>query len=191
MKDIVIRHARIGDCPALARVLIDATRDAFQGSVPDRCLNWITPKESAENWAKNFKTEQSLGSGDFLFVAEVKKVEVIGLAMLSKISPHGILDLMNPDQYLFELRTLQVDPEWQHRGVGRALVSRVADQLLGEGSTSLMVGILSENPNRGFYEHLGAVYLGSRPYDWEGYQTEEILYGWSDVNKLVNKNPTN
>jgi GNAT superfamily N-acetyltransferase len=185
--EILIRQARIEDCPALGRIIVGATQDAFRGRVPDRCLEWLTPEESAANWAKNFQSEQSLAPGDFLFVAETKPRGVIGLAFLSEISVND--DDCDPPHlkaFSHELLSLQVEPAWQRQGVGRHLVSRVADQVWSEGVSHLLVRILVENPNRGFYEHLGALRLGSRPYDWEGYETEEILYGWDDMNRLRN-----
>jgi len=180
MKDIEIRHARIDDCPALGRIIVNATQDAFRGRVPDQCLNWLTPEESAANWAKNFKTEQSLDVGDYLFVAETTSSRVVGLAMLSKITPEDGYKLSILKEYAYELRSIQVDPEWQRQGIGQLLVSRVADELRQKKETHLLVRVLVDNPNSGFYEHLGAVRLGSRPYEWEGYPTEDVLYGWED-----------
>ena len=183
MEEIEIRHARIDDCPALGRILISATRETFRGRVPDPCLNWLTPEESAVNWAKNFTSDQSLAPGDYLFVAEAEN-EVIGLAMLSEITPEDNYESSIASQYAHELLTLQVAPSWQRKGVGRRLVSRIADELVRENVTHLLVRALVDNPNVAFYERLGAVRLGKRPYEWEGYETEEILMGWEDIRLL-------
>jgi GNAT superfamily N-acetyltransferase len=184
MTNILVRHAHIEDCPALASILIAATQDAFCGRVPDNCLNWISPEESAANWAKNFEGDRSLAQGQYLFVAENEHRNIVGLAMVGHPKPGLDLDPSIAAAYMRELRTLQVEPEWQRKGVGRRLVGRVAKVLRDEGSERLLVGVLVENPNRAFYEHLGAVRVGSRPYDWEGYQTEEIVYGWDNLSSL-------
>ncbi|HRQ40269.1 MAG TPA: GNAT family N-acetyltransferase [Chloroflexota bacterium] len=186
MSEILIRPARIEDCPALGRIIVAATQDAFRGLVPDLCLEWLTPEESAANWAKNFQSEQSLAPGDFLFVAETKRHRVIGFAMLCELSADNEQDSHNLKAFSHDLASLQVDPTWQRQGVGRRLLSHVAGQMWSEGATHLLVRVLAENPNRGFYEHLGALQLGSRPYEWEGYMTEEILYGWDDMHGLRN-----
>jgi len=182
---IQIRPARIEDSPALARIVIDATQDAFRGRVPDRCLDWLTPEESAANWARNFEPGQSLDQGAYLLVAEMEAGQVVGLAMAgrSRVTGHGS-DQYFATRYRSELYTLQVDPHWQRRGIGCRLVSHVAGVLSGEGETHLLVGVLAENPNRLFYERLDAVRLGSQPYDWEGYATEEFFYGWDDLRSL-------
>lgn len=182
--EIRIRHARLADCAALARVLIEATESAFRGRVPDRCLDWLTPEESAANWAKNFATADTLSDGRFLFVAESASGEVVGLALLGETAAREgqAADLIAPFPY--ELRVLNVAPAWQRRGVGRRLVARVAAAVSRQGGARLLVAVLVDNPNVAFYERLGAVRLGSRPYDWEGYATEELLYGWQDVGRL-------
>jgi GNAT superfamily N-acetyltransferase len=185
MKEINIRHAHIDDCPALGKIIVSATQEAFRGRVPDRCLNWLTPEESAVNWAKNFTNDQSLEPGDYLFVAETEN-ELIGLAMLSEITPDYGYETSISSRYSHELLSMQVAPLWQRQGVGRRLVSRVADELAKQNVTRLLVRALVDNPNVAFYERLGAVRVGSRPYEWEGYETEEILFGWEDISRLRN-----
>jgi GNAT superfamily N-acetyltransferase len=180
MEEIEIRHARIDDCPALGRIIVSATQDAFRGRVPDQCLHWLTPEESAVNWARNFTSDQSLEPGDTLFVAETQN-EVIGLAMVSEITPEDNYAPLITARYSHELLSLQVAPLWQRQGVGRSLVSRIADELAGEKVTRLLVRALIDNPNIAFYERLGAARIGKRPYEWEGYETEEIIFGWEDI----------
>lgn len=183
MEEIEIRHARIEDCPALGRILVSATHETFRGRVPDPCLNWITPEESAANWAKNFTSGESLAPGDYLFVAETKN-EVIGYAMVSEITPEYHDELSRATWYSHELLSIQVSPLWQRRGVGRRLLLRIAEELGREKAIPLLVGVLVENPNIAFYERLGARRIGKRPYDWEGYVTDEIVLGWEDISTL-------
>src|SRR5687768_14033123 len=183
MEEIEIRHARIDDCPALGRIIVSATQDAFRGRVPDKCLHWLTPEDSAANWAKNFTGDQSLEPGDTLFVAETDN-EVIGLAMVSEITPEDNYEPVITTRYSHELRSIQVAPAWQRQGVGRSLVSRIAQELGEEKSAGLLVRVLIDNPNIAFYERLGATRIGKRPYEWEGYQTEEIIFGWEDISRF-------
>ena len=63
---IHVRPAYINDCPAMGEITVSATQDAFHGRVPDQSLNWLTPEQSAANWAKNFKGETELEEGDYL-----------------------------------------------------------------------------------------------------------------------------
>jgi hypothetical protein len=50
----------------MGEITVSATQDAFHGRVPDQSLNWLTPEQSAANWAKNFKGETELEEGDYL-----------------------------------------------------------------------------------------------------------------------------
>ncbi len=74
---------------------------------------------------------------------------------------------MDDPVYGGELRQLNVWPADQRRGIGRLL--------LGGRRTSSCPGhrqharrVLRINPNRAFYERLGARYVSERPYDWDG-----------------------
>jgi GNAT superfamily N-acetyltransferase len=181
---IVIRHAHIEDCPSLAKIIIEATQDAFRGRVPDYCLKWLTPEESVANWAKNFKAEQSLKDGMCLYAAETKSSGVIGFAMLCPLEPNIAHSQFIDQGYFHELRSLQVIPAWQKRGIGKQLIAKVADQVAVEGGACLLVKMLVDNPNMGYYEHLGAARLNSNPFVWEGYETKEIIYGWDNLKIL-------
>jgi len=176
MIDIKIRPAQKSDSTAMGRILVTGNQKAFQGRVPDICLDSFTAEESAHNWAESFVSETKFDDHDKLFVAEVGN-EVVGFAMLSECQEFF-------DGYSMELNTIYIDPAWQRQGIGRQLLTRIAMEMQQEKQTNLMVGILAENPNQEFYRKLGAVQLGTRPYNWEGYQTEEIIYGFEHVQKL-------
>lgn len=181
--DVSIRPARYADRFALARVIIDATRSAFRGRVPDRCLDWLTVEESAANWGRNFENGV-LGRDKYLLVAEVGRSDVIGFALAVRRAATTIKDLELFQDYPAELLSLQVDPAWQRHGVGHQLVAEIAARLAQEGESKLLVGVLADNPNRAFYETLGARLAGSRPFVWEGYQTEELIYVWDNIDTI-------
>jgi GNAT superfamily N-acetyltransferase len=178
MNKISIRYAHLKDCPALGQILVAATRHAFRGRVPERCLAW-TAEESAANWARNFKSPHTFVDGQFLFVAETPTRVVVGFALLTERVGDEVIQ--SARRYPHELRVLQIDPLWQRRGIGRQLVSRVARRVLAEGGSRLLVRVLAENPNHAFYRRLGAAPLGTEPYVWEGYQTEQVVYGWETL----------
>jgi GNAT superfamily N-acetyltransferase len=182
--NIHVRPAHIDDCSALGQITVTATQDAFRGLVSEQALNWLTPEQSAANWAKNFQGENELEEGDYIFVAESEQGEVVGFVMMSGTRPNDAPTQQIKEHYAHELFSLQVHQDWQRKGIGRLLVARAAEELHNQGVTHLLVGVLAENPNRVFYERLGAKQLASRPYDWSGYKTEVILYGWDDIENL-------
>lgn len=180
----VVRLARKDDCPGLGRVLVRATASAFEGLVPERCLDW-SPEQSAANWTRNFKDDGTLKDGQSIYVADSEEDGIVGLAMWGEARPTDTVDKPIDEAYGYELLIIQVAPDWQRQGVGRQLVGRVAAVLADKGVSHLLVRVLIENPNRGFYERMGAVELAKGPFDWEGYETEEVIYGWEDVEGLV------
>lgn len=188
--DIQIRLARIEDCQALGEILVSSTNGAFSGLVPDTCLEW-TADESAANWKRNFKEDGSLSDDNCIFVAETAVSGVVGFALSGEVRSNEAASLPIDPTYENELLVLQVFPDWQRQGIGRLLVSRVAAELLKNDNKQLLVRVLTINPNRPFYERLGAVKLGAEPYDWDGFKTEMSIYGWPDVSKLIVKEGLN
>lgn len=176
MGTILIRNAAENDAPALARILVEATQDTFQGLVPDKCLTSWTCEQSEKNWRKTLR-QGGLAPGTFLLVAMNPAKEVVGYALAGRDPQFGGFER--------ELNVLMVDPVWQRRGIGRKLVSYVALELKKQDVKSLLIGIQEDNPNKKFYEHLGGQVVGTRPLEWEGYATKEILYGWQNIEVLV------
>jgi ribosomal protein S18 acetylase RimI-like enzyme len=176
VNDIHIRTANVDDRYALGRVLVDATYHAFRGVAPDESVESLTVEESAENWARALRENQ-----DAVFlVAEVAGLDVVGLAMVGSVRSDKLTVTQVPEGVVSELYSLQVDPAWHRRGIGRMLVERARTLYRKGGSTGMLIKVLSVNPNVAFYEALGARLIGSEPYDWEGFATEELVYAWTD-----------
>ena len=167
----------------IARIGIDAEDVSLRGRVPDSCFT-LTVEQSEHNWRLNFVDETTLNlDGEHLVVAEVDGV-VVGRALAGRasrlVAPEPIASRFPRD-----LTALHVDPSHHGRGIGRRLVEHVAGLLHDEGVDGLLVRTLAPNPYKVFYERMGAELIGSRPYDLEGYQTEELLYGWDDLAALA------
>lgn len=174
-----IRDATVDDAAALAHCVIDPIVNTFSGRVPDRCLEWLTYAESEANWRRSLG--DGWDEGWFLLVAELPDSGVVGCALAGPA----------PDDPRFdaELKLLGVLPREQGRGTGKALVVETAARLRGQGSHSLGVRVLAANPNTAFYEHLGARYLDSEPYDWNGVALEMLVYWWPDMAPLTGDRP--
>lgn len=176
VNDISIRPATVEDRYALARVIVDATYDAFRGVAPDESVETLTVEESAANWAKTLREDQDA----VILVADVAGLDVIGFVMVGSVRSDKLTVTKVPKDVERELYSLQVDPAWQRRGIGRMLVDRAKTLSRESGSKGTLVKVLSVNPNVAFYEALGARLIGSEPYDWEGLATEELVYVWTD-----------
>lgn len=182
--DIKIRKATPKDRYALARIIIDATRSAFVGRVPDACLDWLNVAESAANW--NRFMDENDGSQQLL-VAEVENLDVVALILSGQAASEVVEDQAIATRFPVEITSLQVDPAWHKMGIGRRLVQQAAHDLSDRGVDALMVRVLEDNPNIAFYQALGAERIGAQPYDWEGYATKEVIFGWSSIRNLSNR----
>ena len=172
---VQLRSVTLNDPEALARVLIAANESAFRGLVPDQCLTF-TEAESAANWRKTF-SEEGLPSGDeFLVVAETSAGEVVGYVWGGvKDDGDGIV------------RVLMVLPAYHGQGVGSRLVSHVAERLAEKGIQRMTVEVAQVNPNRTFYERIGATWLSEHPFDWDGVPMTMCVYQWADTRSLLNR----
>jgi GNAT superfamily N-acetyltransferase len=162
-----IRSATINDALALADIVLESTITTFRGLVPDHCLEWLTREESAANWAKWFGTENP---HQFLLVAETETGQVVGCAL-------GGEQRQEPD-FQGQLYLMGVLPEYQRQGIGKVLVLNLLDHLIDIGIYTVGVRVMSVNPNRRFYEGLGAEYLREVPYEWNGVVLPQSVYRW-------------
>ncbi len=182
MLGIRVREAVVEDRFALARIIIDATSSAFYGRVPNACLELLHVEESASNWERFMK--KSSGQ-EQLLVAEIESLDVVALILAGKSSADVVENADIASRYPTEITSLQVDPAWQRKGLGRLLIQHAARRVIEAGNDRLMVRVLEDNPNITFYEALGAEIVGSQPYDWEGYRTSELIMGWNTVTSLT------
>lgn len=88
------------------------------------------------------------------------------------------------DIHIHEIYALYIRAEYQGSGIGTALVRAAARHSAGRGARSLFAWVLAGNPNRRFYEKLGAsavemagIGLGNRTYD-------QVAYLWEDITLL-------
>jgi GNAT superfamily N-acetyltransferase len=170
--DILIRDAVPDDAEAIAAVMINGMRSAFQGVVPDHCLQW---PDSAANWKKALT--EGFDAGEFLVVAQADDGTMVAYAL-------GGLYHDDP-VYRGELKQLNVLPAYQRQSIGGLLVRHVAGRLAEDGIHSMCVKVLRANPYRVFYERMGGQYVGEHPYDWDGVMMPECVYAWRDTQVLV------
>ncbi len=179
-----IRLAKREDCQNLGEVIVGANRSAFEGRVPEQCLLEVPVSTSVANWRRAFDAG-AFDSGDqVLLVAEVDLDGVVAFVLAGGYTSGIFRDRSISDAFPREIVSLHVAPSWQNRGVGRSLIGAAADWLIARHQKTLAVRVLEPNPNRAFYARLGAQELGSQPYDWVGFTTREVIYGWSDISRV-------
>lgn len=172
---LTLRPATIDDCPALGLVIVTASLKTFLGQIPEEDFDFAwTPEVSAHNWREYFTT--AAPSGEFFVVATVDQ-RVVGYVLAGRATDRS--------DYARAVNALYVLPSMQGKGVGRALLGYVAKRLLAEGTNSLLIGCLKENPSCGFYQRMGGVEVYRAPNWMDRYESEEIFFGWSDLKELA------
>jgi len=166
------RPITIDECDTIGLITVTAFLSAYIGRVPEADLDiaW-TPEVSAEHWRKEFKKAEESG-GKIVAAVDACVVGVIEYGPASESGSGWI-------------GSLYVRPTRQGEGIGKAMLEHAAHDLHASGFTSLELSCARENPNRGFYEHLGAVEVSRKPGKIDHFVTEEIIYRWQDIADLL------
>ena len=179
---IRIRAASPADAGPIARVHVDAWRTTYAGIVPAAYLASLSYQDEEATWSRMLATTNPATS---TVVAEIEGGEVVGFA-------RGGRERQGDRTYPGEIYTVYLLQAYQRRGIGRRLVSAVAQRLLAVGLNPMLVWVLKRNhPGRRFYESLGAQRIGQMIVSIGGTRFVEMRYGWTDITGLaVERNPT-
>ncbi len=172
---MLIRPARISDAEGIARVHVESWRTAYPGILPEDYLAGLSYKQRSSAW------ESILSEADETkpnYVAVDDNRVVVGFAGGGP-ERSGDADL---DGELYVLHLLE---DSQRRGVGRRLVTSVANDLARNGTVSMFVWVLEQNrPACLFYEALGGLPVREQEISIGGVALAEIGYGWPDIGPL-------
>lgn len=168
---VCIRPGRPSDAAAIAHVHVESWRSAYAGILPDAMLLRMSAGGEARNWAAQLGRRRS---ADGIFVADLASHGVIGFGSCGPARPTAL-------PHAGEVFTLYVAPDHQERGVGRALLTRLAQGLMDRGMASALVWVLSRNPARFFYEAMGGRRIAEKQERlWNG-TFGQTAYGWEDL----------
>ena len=117
-----------------------------------------------------------------VLVAEAAAHRIVAYASWGPASWHGIAPHSSAQWQLYELY-VQVD--YREEGIGRRFCAEVARRLSGRGIESLIVEVLEGNPNRYFYEALGARLIARTHRNFAGRSLPTAIYLWTDLTSLA------
>lgn len=164
----MIRNAATSDAAAIARVHVDSWKETYAGLLPQASLDDLGYR-GRENMWKGLDPRRT-------FVA----AEEGGIVGFVSVGPERNGDPL----FTGELYAIYLVRRCQGRGIGRELFWTAVRALRDEGHRGMLLWVLSANPARGFYEHLGGVHLRSQPITIFGAEVEEDALGWSDISAL-------
>lgn len=87
--------------------------------------------------------------------------------------------------YDAELYAIYLLHQKQKNNAGKALLQKMAEDLLRAGFKSLIVWVLAENPAVGFYQHLGGLQVAEKEIEIGGARLREIAFGWTNIVELL------
>ena len=173
---IRIRAALPEDAGSIARVHVDSWRTTYAGIAPAEYLAGLSYRDRESVWNGILSTERPAGGN---FVAETEGGDVIGFATCGP-------EREGNKTYRGELYAIYLLEEYQRIGLGRRLVSAVAQRLLADGFSSMLLWVLEDNHSaRRFYESLGGEQVGQKTIAIGGAELVEVSYGWRDISILA------
>ena len=141
-----VRPATVDDAEAVETVRIATWKASYRGIVPDAYLDNLKVQSSRVDRMRAAIDRADAGAR----VVGVADSQVIGM---------GIAGAPEDDQVqegVGEIYAVYVLPEWQGRGVGRALLERLTSALQALGFRSAILWTLRDRrPTRRFYEANG------------------------------------
>ncbi len=171
----VIRVARPGDASGIARVETETWRDTYPTLLPGAYL--------VQNLGARSRWQQRLQGGvRNVLVAEAAPRRIVAYATWG---PAGWHRARPGGQAAGQLYELYVHADHREKGIGRRLCAEVARRMAGRGMGSFYVEVLEGNPNRFFYEALGARLVARTHHDFAGQRLPSVIYLWTDLKTLA------
>ncbi|WP_428427143.1 N-acetyltransferase family protein [Pararhizobium sp.] len=175
-RPFAIRPGTGDDLFMIAGVLVDTWRSTFRGLLADDFLDGMSREEQAMRHARRMGAP---GVG-YLVAVEPSTEEIIGFANFGP--GRGTA----PDT-IHEIYALYVRAEHQGFGIGTALVCSAARHCVEQGAKSLFAWVLASNPNRQFYERLGATAVETTSIWLDDRHYEQVAYLWEDIAPLLKR----
>lgn len=172
---MLIRRASLADLSGLVKVHVDAWKSTYRGIVPDDYLDRLNYEQGAKGWERMLSQD----SDSHVYLAAGTSGTVVGFA--SGGPNHG-----KEEGYDAELYAIYILEEHHRQGIGKALLSRLAENLCGGGFHALLTWVLADNtPSRRFYESMGGIPVGQKDITIGGKSLVEVSYGWPDIEALT------
>ena len=171
----VIRIARPGDAPGIARVETETWRDAYLTLLPGAYL--VQNLGALSCWQQRLQ-----GGVRNVLVAEVAPRRIVAYATWGPAGWHRARPSGPTAGQLYEL---YVHADHREKGIGRRLCAEVARRIAARSMRFLYVEVLEGNPNRFFYEALGARLVARTHHDFAGQRLPSVVYLWTDLKTLA------
>lgn len=142
-----IRKAAIDDAPAIAKVNYSTWLHTYLGLIQDSELDSLNLDSLTDQWRQNLEGESPRASTFVVINGE-------SLVAYSRFYPS--VDPEDDQNRVATIGSMYVSPEFQKRGIGRALMHTVLQAVKNNGFMEATLHVLTDNERaRKFYEGLG------------------------------------
>jgi GNAT superfamily N-acetyltransferase len=173
-----IREARLVDAKALARVEVESWRDTYPTLLPKSYLaKTLRVGRNRAGWRRRL-SESGTGESTIVIVPRRAPERVLGDATYGPTRNKAL-------PFVGEVYAIYLLPDYVGQGLGRRLLAAVARRCINGGISSICVEVLERNPNRFFYEAMGAKRAAHKTHWFGGANLPTLVYGWADVSLLV------
>jgi GNAT superfamily N-acetyltransferase len=164
-----IRPALSSDAEGMARVSMRAWHISLKSVVPDGFLNQFEHEKQKIKYA-----ERAVDPSWLLLVAE-SQGKIAGMI--------GAKDNdSEPQSYQKQIKVMYVDPEFQSRGIGEALLAAVFAELKHQGVKRVMAWCITANEIAcSFYEKCGARRIERIEPPEEYAAMPHVIYAWDAI----------
>ena len=166
-----IRSATEQDAGPISHVHVESWRTTYKGIVPDNYLAGLDEIARTASW------REWIESGIPVFVA-IQDSVIVGF-----ISGGPMRDPI--DGYDAELFTIYLLQHVQRRGIGTALLRKLASRLDDDGFKNMAVWVLEDNISSSFYEKSGALRVASKEIEIGGTLLPVVAYGWTNLRTVL------
>ena len=132
-----IRKAILADAKDIKSAWYHASQVNFRGYAPDNILEHLAFDDKAIQ-----KQKELISNGEY-YVAE-EKDQVVGFA-----------NLRYPEKDAIEIGGLYIQPDFQRKGIGSALLEKICQTKKKLGYKKLILWTIKGGPSLGFYKKLG------------------------------------
>jgi GNAT superfamily N-acetyltransferase len=167
---MIIRRAIVDDSQAIAELHVAAWNAAYLGILPEAILAGQSVDARCERWRTILSGERP---AEFTLAAEADG-SIVGFAS-------GGPERTGATGFAGELYALYLLPEMKRRGIGGALLSRTAQELLQRGFDSMLAWVLTENSSRRFYVRQGGKLVIQDATAIAGQTFPRVGYGWDQA----------